>query len=150
MGQQEAIQLIDDINRTPIWQRKPDGKVLGGRLRVTNAHREWLKLWTIAACDMSQEEAQEWRKDKNRERRHRLRQLRGGKPRAEYETASTNRTKPWLALGISRASWYRRETSMDAELVKSTRESTRIEPHFGETSVDVELRETSMDAIKLI
>ena len=62
MGQQEAIDLIDDIKRTPIWQRKPNGKVLGDRLRVTNAHREWLKLWTIAACDMSEEQAQEWRK----------------------------------------------------------------------------------------
>src|SRR5262249_21050572 len=82
MGQQEAIELIDDINRTPIWQRKPNGKALGDRLRVTNAHREWLKLWTIAACDMSPEQAQEWRKAKNRERNRRLRQLRGGKPQA--------------------------------------------------------------------
>src|SRR6516225_8675738 len=65
MGQQEAIQLIDDINRTPIRRRKPNGKVLGERLQVTNAQREQLKLWTIAACDMSEEEAQEWRKAKN-------------------------------------------------------------------------------------
>src|SRR6516165_7407962 len=67
IGQQEAIELIDDINRTPIWQRKPDGKVLGERLRVINAHRERLKLWTIAACDMTQEEVQEWRKAKHKE-----------------------------------------------------------------------------------
>jgi len=125
MGQQEALALIDDINRTPIWQRKPDGKVLGDRLRATNAHRERLKLWTIAACDMSEEEAKEWRKAKHRERNRRLRQLRGGTPQA----SSTNRTKPWLTLGMSRASWYRRETVSCAEL-----KTGRNRPHFGETT----------------
>jgi hypothetical protein len=139
MGQQEAIELIDDINRTPIWQRKPDAKVLGDRLRVTNAHRERLKLWTIAACDMSQEEAQEWRKARHRERNRRLRQLRGGKPQA----SSTNRTKPWLALGISRASWYRRETSSCAELKPG-----RIQPQFGETtSCEVKLIKAEHESV---
>jgi hypothetical protein len=29
-------------------------------------------------------------------------------PRAEYEAQSVERAKPWEALGISRATWYRR------------------------------------------
>jgi hypothetical protein len=117
MGQQEALALIDDINRTPIWQRKPDGKMLGDRLRATNAQRERLKLWTIAACDMSEEEARKWRKAKERERRRQLRQLRGGKSRAEYEAQSKSKTKPWLALGISRRTWERRrDASPSGEL----------------------------------
>lgn len=29
-------------------------------------------------------------------------------PRAEYEAHSIERAKPWEALGISRATWYRR------------------------------------------
>jgi len=103
---------------------------------VTNAHRERLKLWTIAACDMSQEEAQEWRKAKERERRRRLRQLRGGK----LQASSTNRTKPWLALGMSRASWYRRETTSSAELVTGVKSP----------DTSVRKRETVSSAIKLI
>jgi len=146
MGQKEAMALIDDINRTPIWQRKPDGKVLGDRLRVTNAHREWLKLWTIAACDMSPEQAQEWRKTKDRERRRRLRQLHGAKSRPEYETQSKSTTKPWLALGMSRRTWYRyRGTSTSAGLAKGVRKSIRNGPH-----PSAKIGGTSVDAIKLI
>lgn len=29
-------------------------------------------------------------------------------PRAEYEANSITRTKPWEALGMSRATWYRK------------------------------------------
>jgi hypothetical protein len=29
-------------------------------------------------------------------------------PRAEYEAQSISRTKPWEALGMSRATWYRK------------------------------------------
>src|SRR5262249_34193994 len=108
MPRDGAERLIDDINRTPIWQRKPNAKELGERLRVTNAQRERLRLWTIAACDMSQEEAQEWRGAKDRERKRGLRRARGSKPRADYEANSVNRTKPWLALGIKRRAWYYR------------------------------------------
>jgi hypothetical protein len=54
MQQDEANQLIDNINRMPIWERKPTAKALGERLRVTNNQRERLRLWTIAPCDMGQ------------------------------------------------------------------------------------------------
>lgn len=111
MQQDEAEGLIEDINRTPIQRRKPNARELGERLWVTNAQRERLRLWTIAACDMSRDEAAEWRKAKKRERMRQLRQSRGSKRRAEYEANSVNRTKPWLAAGVSRATWYRRETS---------------------------------------
>jgi hypothetical protein len=104
MQQQEAIALIDDINRTPYRQRMPTAKLLGRRLHVTNAERERLKLWTLAACDMSQEEAQEWRKAKNRESKRRMRELRG----AKLQAASISRQKPWVREGISRSTWYQR------------------------------------------
>jgi hypothetical protein len=117
MQQDEAEALIEDINRTPIQRRKPNARELGERLRVTNAQRERLRLWTIAACDMSRDEAAEWRKAKERARKRRQRQSRGSKPQA----CSINRTKPWLAEGISRATWYRqRETISSAvKLVKA-------------------------------
>jgi hypothetical protein len=31
----------------------------------------------------------------------------GVKPRAEYEGNSISRSRPWLAEGVSRTSWYR-------------------------------------------
>src|SRR5215469_9438969 len=112
MQQKEAGALIDQINLMPIYQRKPTAQVLGERLRVTNGERERLRLWTIAPCDMGQRGMAWWRRLKDSERKHRLRQLRGRKSRAQYESGSINRTKPWLALQMSRATWYRqRETS---------------------------------------
>ena len=120
MQQQEAIALIDDINRTPRRQRMPTAKQLGKRLRVTNSERERLKLWTIAASDLTAQEVLAWRRTKAKARMRRLRQLHGRKPRAEYEAASLSRTKPWLALGISRRTWYRhRGTSLCAVRLRS-------------------------------
>src|SRR5262249_48595129 len=111
--QDEAEQLIDDINRTPIWQRKPNAKELGERLRVTNPQRERLRLWTIAACDMSHEEAQEWRKAKDRQRKRGLRKSRGSEPRADYEANSISKTKPWIADGFNcRRTWERHRNKL--------------------------------------
>ena len=115
MAPDEATQLIDDINRTPIYHRKPTAGTLGQRLRLTNAERERLRLWTIAAHDVTPEQAAEYRRAKEAARKRRYRQSRGSKPRAEYEAAGINQIKPWLMLGISRATWYRqRETSASA------------------------------------
>jgi hypothetical protein len=108
MAPDEATQLIDDINLTPIYHRKPTASTLGQRLRLTNAERERLRLWTIAAHDMTPEQAAEYRRAKEAARKRRYRQSRGGKPRAEYEAAGINQIKPWLALGISRRTWYYR------------------------------------------
>jgi hypothetical protein len=40
MGVDEARQLIDQINRTPIYLRKPTARLLGEKLRVTNRERK--------------------------------------------------------------------------------------------------------------
>jgi hypothetical protein len=107
MDRNEARAIIDQINLMPMWQRKPPAKVLGQRLKLTNPDRERLKLWTIAPADMGEHGMAWWRKKKKRDRNRRYRRSRGAKPRAEYETTSIRRTKPWLARGISRATWYR-------------------------------------------
>lgn len=126
MGQDEAAGLIDQINRTPIWERKPNAKELGIRLRVTNGERERLKLWTIVPYDMSAEDLLAQRQAKARERMRRLRQLRGARSHAY----STRRQKLWEKQGISRATWYRknRETNSCALiLVKAANESVSPE-----------------------
>jgi hypothetical protein len=111
MGHDEAEQLIDQINRTPIRERKPTGRKIGQRLRVTNEERELWKLWTIAPCDMTGEQLKEHRKAKKRARdRARNRRRRQGLQRRKVYLAanSLSRTKPWEADGISRPTWYRR------------------------------------------
>src|SRR5215470_10016484 len=71
MGKDKASELIDQINRMPIRQRKPTGKVLGERLNLTNPDRERLRLWTIAPCDMGEHGMLWWRKHKDKERKRR-------------------------------------------------------------------------------
>ena len=97
MAPDEATQLIDDINLTPIYHRKPTASTLGQRLRLTNAERERLRLWTIAAHDMTPEQAAEHRRAKERARKRRYRQLRGAKsePSPGWHSVSVG------ALGIT-------------------------------------------------
>jgi hypothetical protein len=111
MRPEEATQLIDDINRSPIWQRKPTADQLGERQALMNRQRERLKLWTIAACNMNQEQALEWRKAKDRARKRRRRQLLGSVSRVEYLAKhAISNTKPWEAEGIKRRAWYYRRS----------------------------------------
>src|SRR6476659_5317502 len=94
------------------------GKELGQRLNLTNAEREALKAWRIAPVDMTADDLAEQRKAKERERKRRKRATMGAKPRQTYEAASLSSRKPWLAEGVSRATWYRkRETSPSATIV---------------------------------
>jgi hypothetical protein len=47
------------------------------------------------------------RRQHKRQRKEAIRRAAGAKPRAIYEATSISRNKPWEALGMSRASWYR-------------------------------------------
>jgi hypothetical protein len=120
----EGADLIDEINQMPPRSRKPTARLLGKRLNVTNAQRERLKLWTIAACDMSPAQALAWRKAKAKARMRQIRQSRGAKPQA----TSINRTEPWIAAGISRRTWYRRRGTVSCEVKLSTAENEVVPP----------------------
>jgi hypothetical protein len=89
-------------------------------LNVSYAEREELGLRTIGAYDMPKRERDKLRRQRYRQRQRendrayqeRRRRTEGAKPRAQYEAESLSRTKPWLAAGVSRSTWYRnRETS---------------------------------------
>lgn len=110
MQQNEAVELIDRLNRMPLRERKPKPRQLGERLCLTNAERERLKLWSIAPYDMTDQQLAEQRKAKARVRVRRNRQSRGAKPRARWlADNSKSRLKSWQAERISRAQWYRRQ-----------------------------------------
>jgi hypothetical protein len=135
MQSDEAQQLVDRINRTPIHQRKPTARQLGRRQHVTNEQREQLRLWTITPFDMTAEQLAEQRKAKARARMHHRRRKAGSKARRQWLAANSNsRLKPWKAEGISRAAWYRRrETGPCAEL-KKQRETGPCEVKLSSTA----------------
>jgi hypothetical protein len=106
MSEDEAQELLDEIDLMPMWQRKPTARTLGERLQVPYAERARLRLRTIGPCDMTEAGMALIRKQKKRQR-DKLRRKR--KPRAEYLAAhEISRIKPWIARGESRATYYRR------------------------------------------
>ena len=106
----EAETLVAGIVTTPLNMRRTPPDQLGKVLNVTNAQREALRLWTIAPIDMTREQLAEHRKAKRSSRRKAARLRAGHKTRQEYLACNTiRRDRPWLALGISRPTWYRRQ-----------------------------------------
>lgn len=105
MLQGEADKLIRYVVARPIrWSADK----LAQRVRLTEAERRRLRICTIGAVDMNKEERKQARKLRQRQRDRARRRARGARPRGEYEAASANRLKPWIAAGVSRRSWYRR------------------------------------------
>ena len=80
----ERFELVADIERTPAYVRKITAKALGERLRVTSEERKALRLWTIAAFDVTDQDRAAEQRVRKRVRQERHRRRRGEQPRAEY------------------------------------------------------------------
>lgn len=95
--------LLETIDKPRRWRADK----LAWRLRLTHAERAALKITTIGAIDKPK--SQRWQERQERTRLAKLQRRRqaGSKPRAEY-LATVSHGKPWKALGISRATWFRR------------------------------------------
>jgi len=107
MSETERGVLIAAVIAKPIkWKADTLGKLLG----VTAALRTELKIYTIGACDQTSAERAACRKTGKRKAKREKRRDQGIMPRAEYLSASTEHKKPWLAEGISRRTWYRRQS----------------------------------------
>lgn len=81
---------------------------LAWRYRVTKEERTMLGLTTIGAIDQGKAARTKARKERDRQRKAAARRAAGIKPRPQFESQSVEHTKPWLAQGISRRTWYRR------------------------------------------
>jgi hypothetical protein len=103
MAAGEVQEFLDEINLMPPWQRKPMARTLGERLQLTYAERARLQLKTVGPCDMSEAGMALIRKQKKRQRNR----VRYAQSRAAYLAASISKAKPWVAAGVSRATWYR-------------------------------------------
>jgi len=80
---------------------------LGERISLTNDERTYLRITTIAACDVSEDERQELRRTRRRLADEKRRRKNGAVSRAEYEVCSLAQTKPWEECHLSRRTWYR-------------------------------------------
>lgn len=100
----ERERLISEVTECPLRWRAVK---LGWKLRLTDHERVTLKIRTIAPYDLSPAELARRRKESNRQAKVRARRQKGMKARAQY--LATTKGKPWIAAGISRATWYRRQ-----------------------------------------
>ncbi|WP_315729129.1 hypothetical protein [Bradyrhizobium sp. SZCCHNS2015] len=102
----EVEQLIDAVLAKPRrWRADPIGK----KINLRDVDRTRLGIKTIGAADVSKQQRAARRKAQKREDMKRRRTASGTKPRAEYEAQSIAQSKPWIAEGVSRATWYRRQ-----------------------------------------
>jgi hypothetical protein len=130
-SEREAL-LARVIARPFRWSADVLAHVLGG---VTDDDRQRFSLGTIGAVDVPKAEREARRRERKRERDTARRRGRGAKPRAVYEANSVNRAKPWLALGISRATWFRRR--------EKERETSPRPAYFEACMVDAHLSQPS-------
>jgi hypothetical protein len=83
---------------------------LGRMLNLDWMTRERFRLWQIGAADAPADYRRQKRRHRQAERMWRKRRAEGRVNREHYLAAhDTNRTKPWLGMGISRRTYYRRK-----------------------------------------
>ena len=102
----EKARILPPILMNPrVWTADE----LARELNLTMQERTMLGITTIGAIDMNKAQRAKHRKTKAKLRMRRRRAQVGALPRAQYEAKSISRAKPWIAEGISRATWYRRQ-----------------------------------------
>jgi hypothetical protein len=106
------IVLLDELTHDAMTRpRRWKADKLAWRMHLTAADRKTLRITTIGAIDKGKGTRVAERRQRKRELEEHRRRAAGAKPRAEYEAASTSTTKPWIAAGISRRTWYRRQSA---------------------------------------
>jgi hypothetical protein len=122
---EEWAQMIDDVNRTPLYLRKPSARDLGDRQRLTDEERERLAIRTMRPHDVTDEKLIERRKTKDAARKWRERRAAKIKPRDAWLANCLSRTKPWEKLRppVSRRTWERRRNAMSHVPVASVSRS---------------------------
>jgi hypothetical protein len=109
MGADTARAVAAEITAKPM---KLKADTLGRMLNLDSATRERLRLWQIRPAEIDAVEFKKWQRERRRQRQReigrRRRRNRGSLPRAQWLAEhSTASAKPWIAAGVSRATWYR-------------------------------------------
>jgi hypothetical protein len=114
---------------------------LAWRLGLTMERRTMLKIKTIGAIDVKREDRPAWLAAHHRQRKGAERRAAGVKPRDLANTDSARR--PWEALGMSRATWYRKgkpETGPAHETPRETGTADYIENLYPAVAVSPSAR----------
>lgn len=95
-------------------------------LGLTLAERTRLKLRTIGASDRVKAEREKDARAKDAAYQLEKRRAAGAVPRARYEGASAAQTQPWVTLGLSRSTYYKRRKAgtLPCETTPSARETS--------------------------
>lgn len=113
MDEDEAERMIADALAKPLRYRADTmGKLVG----LTWAERKKLKITMIWAVDISRAKAAALQAEERRNTRRARRRAKGVKPRETYEAAAIGHGKPWIAAGVSRATWYRQHQQKQSPL----------------------------------
>ena len=125
--------MVDNVVRLPVRSRMAGKVALGKRLNLTDWERGTARAFSIMPVDVSEEELRERAKERDRLRKTIKRREERIKLRRIYEGEAASRTEPWKALGISRATYYRRrvsgdlrETSLSAMILRAITPDTLV------------------------
>ena len=88
----------------------PPPEEIAKRVGLTYAQREANRLWSIPPIDMTKKELAALRRRKDRERKMKSRRKAGAVLRQAYLAKFQ---KPWIAAGIPRSTWYRRQAKIE-------------------------------------
>lgn len=122
-ARREFVPWMDDATYDRLaaqamrMQRRWTPDKIAQRLAVTLADRTGLGLTLIGATDCNAEKRAKMRRDRNTEAKRNKRRAEGtGLSRPEWEALNNkSSTQPWLALGISKATYYRKGLHKSAE-----------------------------------
>jgi hypothetical protein len=145
----EAGQLMDEINRLPLYLRKPKARDVGQRLRLTYQQRKAWGIRTITPFDLTDNELAERRKAHKQYLRWLRRRNAGALTRAEYLANSRTRNKPWEKEGMKHRTWYRKQAKQGGTgtvPIKLTKAGAQLVPL---SKVSGESKRTAAKANKL-
>jgi hypothetical protein len=131
----ETVELPRIVERALVWQSHNRGRYMRADsvaryLNVVAIELDHAGLTPIGAIDETTAARAARRAEVNRAKdRERKRSARGCRPRDDYEACSITKRAPWTAVGVSRATWYRRQAKERAvitvELASETGMSRR-------------------------
>jgi hypothetical protein len=104
-NEEDLDLIIDEIGPVPHFMKDDE---LAEALEVTDEIRARYGWRTIGAIDVDEEQRKAINREKDRKRKEAERRANGVEPRKQFESTSKARTKPWVALGVSESTYYRR------------------------------------------
>jgi hypothetical protein len=100
--------------------RKWKANTLAWKLGLTMEQRTRLKIKTIGAINVKPKDRPTYLREHHRQRKEDDRRANGVRPREAYLAGSISAVEPWVALGMSRATWYRKGKPMPYHITDET------------------------------